>query len=211
MKRLRAKLTYSNVMVTVLAVIVVGGGTAYAAVEALPKNSVGSKQIKKEAVTPAKLSAAAKKTLTGPKGPKGDTGTQGPKGDKGEAGARGEAGPLLETLPSGKTLKGTYDIRGTAPFMDQAVTFQFPLAVMTTAHFPASADPTNCPGTAAEPKALPGNFCVYQELGFSYAGHSVFDPATATSGKAGQFGADIFIENSATEARSYGSWAVTAP
>jgi hypothetical protein len=95
MKRLRSKLTYSNVMVTVLAVLVVGGGTAYAATEMLPNNSVGSKQIKKEAVTPAKLSKAAKVTLTGPTGPagaKGATGSQGSKGDTGSRGEKGERG-----------------------------------------------------------------------------------------------------------------------
>jgi hypothetical protein len=89
MKRLRSKLTYSNVMVTILAFVVLAGGTAYAATEVLPKNSVGTKQIQREAVTPAKLSAAAKVTLTGAKGEPGATGPQGPKGD---AGAKGEQG-----------------------------------------------------------------------------------------------------------------------
>lgn len=92
MKRLRGRLTYSNVMVTVLALIVLGGGTAYAATEMLPKNSVGTKQIQKEAVTPAKLSKAAKSTLTGPTGATGaigPQGLQGPKGPKGEPGSSG--------------------------------------------------------------------------------------------------------------------------
>lgn len=96
MKRWRSKLTYSNVMVTVLAFVVLAGGTAYAATEMLPKNSVGSKQIVKGAVTPAKLSKASKTTLTGPAGAKGATGatgSQGPKGEKGDKGDRGEAGP----------------------------------------------------------------------------------------------------------------------
>jgi hypothetical protein len=58
----------------------------------LPKGSVGSRQIKKEAVPPAKLSAAAKLTLTGPKGA---TGAQGPKGD---TGAKGEPGAPATSL-----------------------------------------------------------------------------------------------------------------
>ncbi|HEX4753474.1 MAG TPA: hypothetical protein VH268_11290, partial [Solirubrobacterales bacterium] len=49
----------------------------------LPKNSVGPKQIRKGAVTPVKLSRAAKKTLIGPQGP---TGPQGLKGDQGDRG-----------------------------------------------------------------------------------------------------------------------------
>jgi hypothetical protein len=76
-------------MVTILAVIVVGGGTAYAAASALPKNSVGSKQIKNEAVTPAKLSKAAKAALTGVAGV---TGPAGPEGPAGKEGVRGPAG-----------------------------------------------------------------------------------------------------------------------
>jgi Collagen triple helix repeat (20 copies) len=95
LKRLRSKLTYANVMVTVLAFIVLAGGTAFAASEMLPKNSVGTKQLAKEAVTPAKLSKASKATLTGAKGATGSagaTGPQGPKGDKGDKGEKGEKG-----------------------------------------------------------------------------------------------------------------------
>ena len=82
MHRIRQKLTYSNVMVTVLALIVLGGGTAYAASEMLPKGSVGTKQLKKEAVTPSKLSKKAKATLVGPAGPKGATGATGDAGPR---------------------------------------------------------------------------------------------------------------------------------
>jgi hypothetical protein len=92
LKRLRAKITYANVMVTVLAFAVLAGGTAYAATEMLPKNSVGTKQLAKEAVTPAKLSKASKATLTGPAGPTGATGPIGPAGTKGEKGDRGDKG-----------------------------------------------------------------------------------------------------------------------
>lgn len=90
MKRLRGKLTYSNVMVTVLAFVVLAGGTAYAATEMLPKNSVGSRQIVKGAVTPAKLSKASKATFTGPKGATGATGATGPQGTPGKEGTPGK-------------------------------------------------------------------------------------------------------------------------
>jgi hypothetical protein len=92
MKRLRAKLTYSNVMVTVLAVLVLGGGTAYAASH-LGKNSVGARQLKKGAVTPAKLNNAAKSTITGPRGATGATGAAGAPGTKGDRGETGPQGP----------------------------------------------------------------------------------------------------------------------
>lgn len=54
MKRVASKLTYANVMVTILAFVVLAGGTAYAASQ-LGKNSVGSNQLKKNAVTAAKI------------------------------------------------------------------------------------------------------------------------------------------------------------
>ena len=70
--RLREKLTYANVMVTILTFIVLGGG-AYAASH-LGKNSVGSKQLKKNAVTTAKIK---KEAVTAAKVKKGSlTGTQ---------------------------------------------------------------------------------------------------------------------------------------
>jgi hypothetical protein len=97
MRRIRGKLTYANVMATV-AVFIALGGASYAAVK-LPKNSVGVKQLKKEAVTPAKLSEASKITLTGPPGP---TGPQGPRGDAGATGVSGEQGEKGDTGERGE-------------------------------------------------------------------------------------------------------------
>jgi hypothetical protein len=109
MKHLLRKLTYANVISTLCLVLVVGGGSAYAASQ-LAKNSVGSPQLKNGAVTPAKLSAAAKKTMTGPAGPagpagaagaKGATGEKGPKGDKGDKGEKGDTGLTGKEGPRG--------------------------------------------------------------------------------------------------------------
>ena len=57
LRKLRSRLTYANVMSSI-AVFIVLGGSAYAAVK-LPKNSVGAKQIKKGAVTRSKLANGA--------------------------------------------------------------------------------------------------------------------------------------------------------
>jgi hypothetical protein len=92
MKRLRGRLTYSNVISTLCLILLVGGGTAYAATQ-LPKNSVGSAQLKKGAVTPAKLSGGAKAALAAPQGNEGARGATGPQGPKGDAGDRGGQGP----------------------------------------------------------------------------------------------------------------------
>jgi len=103
MKRLRVKLTYANVMATI-AVFIALGGASYAAVK-LPKNSVGANQLKKEAVTPAKLSKASKIALTGPQAPvgvQGPSGPQGPRGDTGAMGATGEQGEKGEKGDQGE-------------------------------------------------------------------------------------------------------------
>jgi hypothetical protein len=91
MKRLHGKLTYSNVVSTLCLLLLVGGGTAWAATT-LPKNSVGSKQIKKGAVTAEKLSESAKSAMAGPRGAEGARGPEGPRGADGQRGERGEKG-----------------------------------------------------------------------------------------------------------------------
>jgi hypothetical protein len=115
MKALRDRLSYANVISTLALFLVLAGGTAYAAAH-LPRNSVGTQQIKKGAVTPIKLSAASKAALTGPQGP---IGLQGPKGDRGERGEKGEQGPRGEqgpgalsleiAVPTTSTKVGTFD------------------------------------------------------------------------------------------------------
>jgi len=93
MEKLRGKLTYANVISTIALFFVLAGGTAFAANEALlGTDSVGTKQLKKEAVTPAKLSTASKAALTGPQGATGAAGPEGPKGDRGETGPVGPQG-----------------------------------------------------------------------------------------------------------------------
>src|SRR5215211_726278 len=56
-----------------LALFVALGGTSYAAVK-LPRNSVGTPQLKNGAVTKKKISKATIRGLKGQRGPKGDTG-----------------------------------------------------------------------------------------------------------------------------------------
>jgi hypothetical protein len=99
LKRLRDHLTYANVMATIAVFLVLAGGTAFAATQ-LGKESVGTNQLKKEAVTPAKLSKASKAALTGPQGTTGATGATGATGTPGAAGPQGPAG---ETGATGAT------------------------------------------------------------------------------------------------------------
>lgn len=83
----RPKLTYANVMATAAVALIAIGGTGYAAVT-LARNSVGTAQLKKNAVTGVKvkdgsltandLSAAARASLRGQTGATGATGAAGP-------------------------------------------------------------------------------------------------------------------------------------
>jgi Collagen triple helix repeat (20 copies) len=95
---IRARLTYANVVAS-LALFLALGGVSYAAVT-LPKNSVGSKQIRSNAVTSSKVKDGsllgkdfkAGQLPAGPKGDPGSTGPQGPQGLKGDKGDRGDKG-----------------------------------------------------------------------------------------------------------------------
>ena len=118
------RLTYANVVSTI-AVFVALGGASYAAIT-LPANSVGSKQIKPQAV---KGSEIARNAVTAGKVkdgsllaqdfkagqlPAGAPGEQGPPGPKGDSGPPGSANG-----PAGGALSGSYPNPGLA---DGAVT-----------------------------------------------------------------------------------------
>jgi hypothetical protein len=81
--------------VGLLALVVAMSGTAYAA--SLPRNSVGNKQLKKNAVTASKiknrsLTLSEFKRGQLPKGDKGDKGDKGATGDRGPQGPKGDQG-----------------------------------------------------------------------------------------------------------------------
>jgi hypothetical protein len=112
MERLRGKLTYANVMVTILAFVVLCGGAAVAAGE-LGKNTVGTKQLKRGAVTSAKVKDGSiqpkdlqkrrwrELSLPGPAGPIGPRGPEGPQGAPGTSQgyqAQGESNSLSDSL-----------------------------------------------------------------------------------------------------------------
>lgn len=140
MHRMKGKLTYANVISTLCLVMLLGGGTAYAASK-LGKGSVGTRQLAKESVTPAKLSKASKKTLTGPQGPQGAQGPQGLQGAVGATGARGPEGVPGQAATAlwavlkfdGSLLRGSHAISaaGTGPYevtFDQDVSNCAPMA-----------------------------------------------------------------------------------
>jgi hypothetical protein len=97
MTRIVRSKPWPAVAVSVIALLLAMGGTCCAALS-LPKYSVGSRQLKRGAVTP---SNAANSTIqlfkgragdTGARGAKGDTGAQGLNGDPGAQGPKGDPG-----------------------------------------------------------------------------------------------------------------------
>jgi hypothetical protein len=91
--RFRSNHTYANVMVTILAFIVLGGG-AYA-VSRLPANSVGTKQIKRSAVVSSKVKNGSLRRRDFASGqiPAGARGPTGPAGSGAPAEAATEVAP----------------------------------------------------------------------------------------------------------------------
>jgi hypothetical protein len=95
--KLRARLRRPSpaTAIAVIALFVALGGTGYAALK-LPSNSVGTKQLKNNAVTGAKVKngslAAADFGGTLPAGAKGDKGDPGTNGTNGTNGAKGDKG-----------------------------------------------------------------------------------------------------------------------
>jgi hypothetical protein len=98
MRRIPSSLSYANVVATLALFMALGGG-AYAAIT-LPKNSVGPRQIKANAVGSSKVrngsllktdfrSGQLPVAPQGPPGPKGDAGSPGQQGLKGDTGAPG--------------------------------------------------------------------------------------------------------------------------
>jgi hypothetical protein len=99
MKSFRRQLSYANVMSSLAVFLLLGGGMAVAA-GGLGKNTVGTKQLKKNAVTAEKVKDgsllgadfAAGQLPAGPAGPAGSAGAKGATGAAGATGATGAAG-----------------------------------------------------------------------------------------------------------------------
>ena len=125
---MKDKLLHPATVISLIALFVALSGTSYA-ISQLPKNSVGNKQLKKNAVTAAKVkdrSLLAKDFKAGqlPKGEKGDTGPNGAAGPSGAAGLTGARGPS----------DGYVGNRNPTPLLDLTASFQ---TVTTSQQLPA--------------------------------------------------------------------------
>jgi hypothetical protein len=214
MKRFVPHLTYANVVATLALFLVLSGGAAYAA-SRLAKNSVGAVQLKKNAVTPAKLSKASKAALDETTGPQGPSGPQGLPGIPGKEGAAGKNLTAETPLASGQTETGVFGAAGTGEgsYLLGVANFVQPLAVeLDEFHvFALGEEETNahCPGAG---RAAAGYFCAYsadEENAYLVSGPQ--NPVDGSEGT-GEDGTQFFFSGDGSGvAYAYGTWAVTAP
>ena len=122
------------------------------------------------------------------------------------------------SLPSGATETGAWSFAGIGAEGTQLgnlnsaqVSFTIPLSAplsVSNSHYipPGEAgtvEPTNCPGTVEEPKAAPGQLCVYAKFAQEVAAQ-IIEPL-------GTSGALLLFLVSNSKANGGGSWAVSGP
>lgn len=170
---------------------------------AIANGVVGTNKLGNEVVTTAKLDNGSVTTV------------KLANGSVTAAKLSGEIGPLLGTLKSGQTLRGSFNIGGgTGDAAQAGQSFQFPLEGTPKAEVisPATATTAACPGitgTAGQtPQAAAGQLCVYvtNVSNVSPAGVTIRGVALNRLG----FGLEASGEVAGNFAAS-GQWAVTAP
>jgi hypothetical protein len=101
MKRIGFRRPSPPMVVALVALLAALAGTSYAAVQ-LPANSVGTKQLKKNAVTGKKVKNRSLKAADFAAGqlPQGEKGEKGDKGDPGAPGGAANVTEIVETVPN---------------------------------------------------------------------------------------------------------------
>jgi hypothetical protein len=127
-----------------------------------------------------------------------------------------EIAPLLGTLRSGQTLRGTFDVGGNMDTARSSVSFQFPLANPPAAPeaniLTAGSTSTACSGLKGgneqTPEAAAGQLCVYVKNTAGTSPKLVFDANSVN-----RLGFGLVASFTGAEAKNQiqGFWAVTAP
>jgi hypothetical protein len=232
----RRRLSYANVTATLaLAFSLTGGALAashYVINSTKQINPRVLKQLRGEAGAAGttgdkgtagpvgKEGADGKEGSGGRQGAAGKEGAQGKEGPTGREGAPGSSAPLPATLPSGKTLKGSFGGGGAVVTesnrtVELSISYPFPLAASPSAEVvPTAGSPTgSCPGSATAPSAAAGHLCVYVA-----GGHEIDATIVSTYGDDGsrdyRYGAVVYAYptcKAPCHAELWGTWAVTAP
>lgn len=212
--RIKEKLGPAGLVVAVIALVVALGGAAFAKGVIITKLSQISPSVQK------KLKGKTGKTgATGPQGqagPQGLKGATGPQGAPGEAGQNGEDGACSEakpecTLPSGATLTGSWAVSGFGGEAKGAASFDLRLETPPVFNLVKNEEEheEECPGSKAEPKAAPGQLCVY--VSARDGNGSFFANSNLSDDPASGFIIEMFGGAAENPTFSYGTWAVTAP
>jgi hypothetical protein len=167
-------------VISVVALVFALTGTAFAAKYIITSTS----QIKPSVLKSLKGARGAKGE-TGAQGAKGDPGEKGAKGDQGLEGKEGKEGPegkqgaegepgapgkdgktgFTETLPSGKTETGVWDVKTLEPSLqDASFSYAIPLeeaAATIKVVQEGATEVEGCPGAEPTPSAEPGFLCIY--------------------------------------------------
>lgn len=204
MRRLYGHLPSPAMVVGLIALFFAVGGVGYAKKVI---HLIDGSKIKKGSIQLDRLSGRARAALKGNRGPRGFQGLQGGQGPKGDPGAKGDPGPpgpYPGVLASGKTIKGAFYLTTTIT----SYSFGFSLPSVPIVHvrlFGASAS-AECPGSATDPQAAPGQLCLYQSNNspISACVFATDDPMSSCT-SATKFG----FAGSTSGAMS-GQWAVTA-
>lgn len=216
--RHRLKAPSPALVIALLALFIALGGSSYAAIVALPKNSVGTKQLKANAVTGVKIKdgavTAAKINAAGLTVPNATNAS--------ELGGKSANGyvPYSGLIPSGTTVTGNWyaapsnpGVNGAPGFDEITLPAEAPTALTaSTANMAAgtvngSDDDTACTGSSGHPTAPAGKLCFYvgYQTGLTdlSAWGSNGDPA---------HGAALRVTGGGSGYQyARGSWAYTAP
>ena len=236
--RLRKRVTYTNVAMTLALVFAMTGG-AFAASKFV---ITSTKQIKPSVLKQlqgktGKTGAAGANGAPGANGAQGPAGAngkdgapglegkQGPEGKEGKAGTNGKTG-FTKTLPSGETETGSWYAESSSSAskavrfaISFAIPLEAPLSVnqahkVTVQEAKENKLPKGCTGTPEAPGAEAGNLCIFEggEGGaFTSATGNVLQPGAEGAGGVGVTGALVTNEASAEGEIYFGTWAVTAP
>ncbi len=222
LRRIRPSTGSAHVLAAVALFAALGGGGAFALAKSSPKTQVTACYAKQGGdlrllLKATKCAKGERKLILSQRGAKGATGATGPQGPVGTKGDKGDRGlSAFDAIPSGTTVRGVAGgdfIDGSTGTRSQWVTLPAPAPVaLDNAHLRlASADPTNCPGTAQAPAAAAGFGCVYILTASGSTTPATPALSSGQSGEAAKLGFGVRWTTSAATNFIVVSWAYTAP